>query len=48
MSNFDNPFNLTPPPGGQPRQPEWCFRRQFALLLILIGLALLIWSLDAA
>lgn len=44
MSNFDNPLNLAPPPGGQPPQPRWCLRRQIALLLILVGLALFTFS----
>ena len=35
-----------PAPAAIPSQPvEWCLRRQFALLMILIGLALYIWSL---
>ena len=35
-----------PAPAAVPPQPvQWCLRRQFALLMILIGLALYIWSL---
>lgn len=35
-----------PPPTAVPPQPmPWCLRRQIALFIILIGLALFIWSL---
>lgn len=54
--NYYNPFggalgqilgpSGAPPPTGVPPQPvQWCLRREIALLLILIGLALYIWSL---
>lgn len=42
--NYMDYLNQFPPPGGQSEQPEWCRRRQIALLMILIGLALFIWS----
>lgn len=40
MNNYENPFNLAPPPGGPPPQTAWCLRRQIALLLILAGFSL--------
>ena len=55
-NNYYNPFGEVlgqilgpagaPPPTAVPPQPvPWCQRRQIALLMILIGLALYIWSL---
>jgi hypothetical protein len=45
MMDPQNPFTPAPPPGGEPNPPEWCLLRQLALLMILAGFALFIWSL---
>ncbi len=46
MNNNDNPLVPGPPTGDhEPKAPEWCLQRQIALLMILLGAALIIWSL---
>ena len=46
MNKNDDPPMPGPPPGDHvPRAPEWCLQRQIALLMILIGFALFIWSM---
>ena len=55
-NNYYNPFGgvlgqilgpagAPPPTGITPQPVPWCLRRQIALFMILIGLALFIWSL---
>lgn len=43
MSHPNSPF-FPSPPGREPNPPEWCLRRDTALPMMLVGLALFISS----
>jgi hypothetical protein len=46
MNENDNPHTPGPPGGNHvPSAPEWCLQRQIALLMTLVGVALILRSL---